>query len=234
MYNLDIDSPFQPGQPVSSDKFKGREKIINEITKYFSLINKGKPQHFFIIGERDMGKTSLANFISDYAENNYSLITAHIMNDSIHTIEDLIIQIIERILNSIKTEKWAKKILEFFNEYIESVGIGGINIKFKPSQNELSNIKDNFALYLIDLINNFKDKNGLFIVIDDINGLSKTPEFANWYKSFADTMATTYDGKCNIGIMLTGYPEKYELLFNHNPSFTRIFHPYVLDTLKEK
>lgn len=217
------ESLFQPGQPVSPDRFKGREDIINEIIKYFPSITSGNPQHFFITGKRGIGKTSLANFISDLANKNYSMITAHIMNDGVHNIDELVTQIIERILNSIKSEKWSERIFDLLRDNIESVGIGGLNIKFKPSNIELENIRDNFAFYLCDLVNQFKDKDGLFIIIDDINGLSDTPEFANWYKSFADTMATSID-KAPIGMMLTGYPEKFNKLYEHNQSITRIFH----------
>ena len=106
------ESLFQPGQPVSPDRFKGREDIINEIIKYFPSINSGNPHHFFILGKRGMGKTSLANFISDIAYKNFSMITAHIMNDGVHSIDELITHIFERILNSIKSEKWSKKIFD--------------------------------------------------------------------------------------------------------------------------
>ena len=224
------ESLFQPGQPVSADRFKGREEIIKEILKYFPAVKSGNPQHFFITGKRGMGKTSLANFISDFANKNYSMVTAHVMNDGVHSIDDLVIQIIERILNSIKSEKWSEKIFGFLEDHIESVGFGGLNIKFKPSESELNNMKDNFAFYLTDLLNNFKDKDGLFIVIDDINGLSDTPEFANWYKSFTDTLAISVEN-APICIMLTGYPEKFMKLYNHNPSFNRIFHVLELNQL---
>jgi hypothetical protein len=40
-------------------------------------------------------------------------------------------------------------------------------------------MRNNFAHFLMDLASNFKDKNGIFIIIDDINGLSISPEFAN-------------------------------------------------------
>lgn len=227
------ESLFQPGQPVSPDRFKGREEIINEIISYFPSIINGNPQHFFITGKRGMGKTSLANFISDVANKNYSMVTAHIMNDGVHTIEELLIQIIERILNSIKSEKWSEKIFKLFGDNIESVGLGGLNIKFKPSETELHNLKDNFAFYLCDIIEKFKDKDGLFIIIDDINGLSDTSDFANWYKSFADTMATSIDN-APIGLMLTGYPEKFIKLYEHNQSFTRIFHIHELKGLSNQ
>ena len=221
------ESLFQPGQPVSPDRFKGREDIIQDVIKYFPAIKSGNPQHFFIMGKRGMGKTSLANYISGFACNNYSMVTAHIMNDGVHDIDELVIQIIERILNAIKPEKWSDKIFNLIGNYIESVGFGGSDIKFKPSNDELKNIKDNLAFYLSDLVNNFKDKDGLFIVIDDINGLSKTPQFANWYKSFADTLATSVEN-AQIGIMLTGDIETFKKLYNHNPSVNRIFHTHEL------
>ena len=227
------ESLFQPGQPVSPDRFEGREGIIKEIVSYFPSIVCGNPQHFFIMGKRGMGKTSLANYISDVANKNYSMVTAHIMNDGVHSIEELLIQIIERILNSIKSEKWSEKIFKLFGDNIESVGLGGLNIKFKPSETELHNLKDNFAFYLCDIIRDFKDKDGLFIIVDDINGLSDTPDFANWYKSFADTMATSVD-RAPICMMLTGYPEKFGKLYEHNQSFTRIFHIHELTGLSDQ
>ena len=231
MSNLEIDSPFQPGKPVNPEKFKGREEIINDIIKYFPSITSGNSKHFFITGKRGMGKTSLANLILNHA-NNHSMVTAHIMNDGVHTTEELIIQIFERIFNSIRSESWSKKILDSFKDHIEYVGVGGVSIKFNPTEKELKNIKDNFAFYLIDLLNNFKNKKGIFIVIDDINGLTETSEFANWYKSFADTLETTFQSECNIGLMLTGYPEKWNKLYEQNPSFNRLFNYHSLDELK--
>lgn len=227
------ESLFQPGQPVSPDRFKGREQILKEILKYFQGITSGYPQHFFITGKRGMGKTSLANFVADFAEKDFSMVTAHIMNDGVHTVNELITQIIERILNSIKSETWSEKILDVFKKHIESVGFGGLNIKFKPNNEEIQNIKDNFAFYLNDIVNEFEDKKGLFIVIDDINGLSETPEFANWYKSFADTLATSIENP-RICFMLTGYPEKYLKLYEQNPSFNRIFHVHELKALSNE
>ena len=82
-------------------------------------------------------------------------------------------------------------------------------------------------------MNDFKDKDGLFIVIDDINGLSETPEFANWYKSFADTLATSVKD-APICIMLTEYSEKFKRLYNHNPSVNRIFHTHELKGLSDE
>ena len=226
------ESLFQPGQPVSPDRFKGREDIIQDVLKYFPSVKSGHPQHFFIIGKKGIGKTSLAKYISDFVRNNYSMVTAHIMNDGVHDIDELVIQIIERILNNIRSEKWSEKIFNLIGNHIETVGFKGVNIKFKPHEDELKNIKDNLAFYLADLVDDFKDKDGLFIIVDDINGLSETPDFANWYKSFADTLATSLED-VPICIMLTGYPEKFKRLYDHNSSVTRIFHTHELKGLSD-
>ena len=127
------ESLFQPGQPVSADRFKGREEVIQEILRYFPAVRHQNPQHFFVMGKRGMGKTSLANFISDYVSKKYSMVTAHVMTDGVRTIDDLVIQTVEGILNSINSEKWSDKIFEFLEDHIEFTGFGGLTIKFKPS-----------------------------------------------------------------------------------------------------
>lgn len=224
-------SPFQPGQPVSPEKFKGREEIINEIIRYFPAVILGNPEHFFIMGQRGLGKSSLAKIILKHAKEDYSMVGVHVMNDGVHSVDELVTQIIEVILNEIKSEKWAQKILDFFKNNIEEVGVGEISIKFRPSSDELKSIKDHFPFYLTDLARNFGDNKGICIVIDDINGLSDTPEFANWYKSFADTFATSYVDESPIALVLTGYDETFSKLNYSNPSFGRIFHKHKLGTL---
>ena len=82
-------------------------------------------------------------------------------------------------------------------------------------------------------MNEFDDKKGLCIIIDDINGLSETPEFANWYKSFADRLATSIDNP-RLCFMLTGCPDKYNKLYEQNPSFTCIFHVHELKGLSDR
>ncbi|MCL2116727.1 MAG: AAA family ATPase [Methanobrevibacter sp.] len=229
------ETPFQPGYPVNPEKFKGRVDIIENINRYLLKINKGEAQHFFVTGKRGMGKTSLATYINDLVKCKYKMIGVHIFNDGFHDVNSLIEEFIEKLLNEIESETWSQRILDFFGDHIEKVGLMGTTIKFKPKNKEyLKSIKNTFPLVLTDLVNNFNDKNVIFIIIDDINGLSKTPEFANWYKSFADTMATEFRGKSSVGVMLVSYPEKLNSLFNHNPSFNRIFRHYELEPLEKK
>ena len=229
---VEKESPFQPGSPVSPKTFKGRNDIIEDIAKYMPSVTHGTAQHFFITGKRGMGKTSLANYLIDLFERKYKLVGIHIINDGIHDVDSLITLIVEKILNKIENESWSDKIIDSFKNHIDSVGFMGTTIKFKPDDKSLNIIKDNFPKFLMELTENFKDKKGILIVIDDINGLSDNEYFANWYKSFSDTLTTNdYAKKCPISFILTGYPEKLRNLHNQNPSFKRIFKYYNLEKL---
>lgn len=163
------------------------------------------------------------------------MVGIHVYNDGIHNIDDLMNNIVEKLLNEIKNESWAGKIIDLFKENIENVGFLGSSIKFTPhNPNVTKDIKDSFDRFIVNMIDNFEGKRGLFIVIDDINGFCETPDFANWYKSFADTIATNYQRPIPLIMMLTSHPKVSKALYSHNPSFNRIFIYNKINFLKKE
>ncbi|RAP43572.1 MAG: hypothetical protein BZ136_09550 [Methanosphaera sp. rholeuAM74] len=223
-------SPFQPNDPVNPKKFKGRQEIIKQIDRYIPNARNGIVQHFYLTGKRGMGKTSLANYLLDNYERNHNTIGVHVVNDGIHDIESLLTSIVEILLNKNKTETWYNKLYDGLKDEVKSIGILGNSIEFRPKKETVEMLRTHFATFLRELSE--ESKQNFIIVIDDVNGLSQTKEFANWYKSLADTLALKdYYGKTRVAFILTSYPDKLTLLHNHNPSFTRIFHQYNLPEL---
>ena len=221
---LEKNSPFEPRQPVSPEKLEGRLNIIDDYSHYLELAVNGQPQHFYLHGNRGVGKSSIANYLVEYAKVRYNMVCVHVYNDGIHNLDDLISNIVEKLLNEVKNERFGNKILNFFTNHIETVGFLGNSVKLKSnSLKMICDIKNSFSDFLVNTLNNFEDNRGLFIVIDDINGLSETPDFANWYKSFADTLATTFKTPIPLVMMLTSHPKVVKKLYKHNPSFNRIF-----------
>jgi len=214
-------SPFQPEDPVEPENFEGRKRIIEKNLPYLHQSANGYPTHFFIKGKRGTGKTSLAAYLKDIAERKYKMIGIHVLNDGIHDIDSLIKQIIERLLNEIEKETWSDKVISKFKDHINKIDFFGVQIKFNPDKKTINYLKDNFPFLLNEIISNFEDEKGLFIIIDDINGLSETPDFANWYKSFADTLSTNFNKKLPVTFVLTSYPEIAQKLYDYNPSFNR-------------
>jgi Cdc6-like AAA superfamily ATPase len=126
------ETPFQPGHPVSPENFKGRMNIIENISRYMPSVVSGNAHHFFIIGKRGMGKTSLGTYMKNIVQKKFKMVGVHILNDGTHDIETLIVQIIENILNEIESESWSKKIFKKLKEHIKSAGAFGTTIEFRP------------------------------------------------------------------------------------------------------
>ena len=218
-------NPFKPGYPVDIKNFKGRQALIEEYANYLSQVSLGNMVNFLIISDRGMGKSSFAKYIKHIAITQYDLLSVHIYNDGIHDIDSLIRLIIEKLLETSKNKPWGKMIWDRFKNHIDSVSLFGVNIKFKNGYDNakvVENIKSNFAAFLYDLTQNIGDKKGIFIIIDDVNGLSDTAEFSNWFKSFTETL-TSFQGPTPISFMLLTTPDKLSKLEYQNQSFTRIF-----------
>ncbi|MBR6024925.1 MAG: orc1/cdc6 family replication initiation protein [Methanobrevibacter sp.] len=217
------DSPFEPGHPVSPDKFKGRKNDIIKIIRYLPrVINKGTPEHFFITGKRGMGKTSFVKYIGSLAEDNYQMVHIYVNNEGTNTIDELIQNLVEKMFKEFNKETWGQKIISSFVDNIDEINIKGFGISLKNKPELVANIKNNFTDFIINTCKELKDKKGIFIVIDDINGLSDTPEFANWYKGLFETM--DFDEEfIPVSFTLVSYQDKFEQLCDQNPSFSRIF-----------
>ena len=78
-----------------------------------------------------------------------------------------------------------------------------------------------------------EEKSGIFIALDDINGLSTNPDFANWYKSFVDSVAIRYLSNFPAFIMSIGLPEIRDSLSRLQPSLMRIFRVVSVEKLSD-
>lgn len=233
MYN-DKESPFRPGTPVPHNMFVGRRKEIQKITRYLNQCSHGRQEHVFLVGERGMGKSSLASYIMNYAQKQYKMLGIHIYLNGKATTELVVKEIIETLLNETKEEKWHDKISNKFQKHVKAIDFG-VNVTFNPPEDDLELMTKEFPNMIKGIVDEIKnEKNGLFIVLDDINGLTHDSEFADWYKSVVDTIASNYSNNFPVFLMIVGYPEKLNNLFKHNESFVRIFHQAEIQPLKDK
>ncbi|WP_407378947.1 AAA family ATPase [Methanobrevibacter sp.] len=232
--NIFPESPFEPGHHVSPDKFKGREEDINKIIRYMpKIINQGIPEHFFIIGKRGMGKTSFVKFMGNKVEEEFHMLPIYLNNEGQDKLEDLIQSLLEAIFKELDKTKKGQKIIEEFIGSINEIKLPGIGISLKNKEDFVENVKNNFADFLLNISKSLKEKNGLFIIIDDINGLSKTSEFPNWYKGLSETIDFS-DNFVPVAFTLVSYKENFNKLTNLNPSFSRIFHLIEIDHLNDE
>ena len=235
-FDLDRESPFQPGIPVSPDRFRGRQETIYKILRYVNLAKKGETQHFFLTGKRRMGKTSVVDFVKDYVSYNENMIGVYVSNKGNDSIEVLTKEIIEALINELPPDNLSKQIKKWFGNHIQSIEIKGTKINFEVDEELSRNFKNYFPDHILEIYNEFpKDKQqGILIIIDDINGLSKTRQFADWYKKLADTLAVSNHYNLPVYFLLAGYPERFNALVAHEESFGSIFHFDFIDCLSDE
>jgi hypothetical protein len=224
-------SPFTPGYPAPVELFVGRRDKIEELMRYINQTVSGRQENVFLIGDRGIGKSSVASFLRYFAEKNRDMIGVHVFLGGVTDLDDVVCYIFEEILKKSKGESWFGNIKSQFGNYIKEVGLFGISVSFKPPRDELRELTKRFPEALHNMLDELgEQKKGLFIALDDINGLAKQVEFANWYKSFVDKAATHY-GEFRVFIMLIGLPEVWDTLLSQQPSLTRIFRVVEIERL---
>lgn len=129
------------------------------------------------------------------------------------------------LLNKLPPQSRTEKLRTWFGDHVSEINIHGTILKFNLDEYKEEDIKNNFLDYLSIAYNELKNEyNSMFIVIDDINGLSESKEFVDWYKQFADTIAVDNSYNLPVYFLLEGYSEKFDDLVELEPSFGRIFH----------
>lgn len=228
------DSPFSPGKPVPLELFVGRENKLEELVHYMKQSSLGKQENVFVIGNRGIGKSSLANYLKSIAEKEAGMLGVHIFLGGVHTTEELVNHVFERILNESQGERWFDKVRGLFGDYVKSVDLFGVSLSFEPPKDKLSGLTKNFPKALETIIGNIgEEKKGIFLALDDINGLANSSDFANWYKSFVDEVAITYK-EFPVFIMVIGLPDRRDALFKNQESLGRIFNIMEIDNLSDK
>ena len=226
-YKITKASPFRPGNPVNPNDFVGHEELITDIIKRAGPILEGEVTNYYLVGNRGMGKTSISYYFSKILETKYNILPIYISNEWVSDLNTLIVQIIETILNTISDKKWSNRITSFFGENIEIVGFMNLSFKLKPKDDDYINgIVRHFDKFIKDIVDNLEDYDGLLIIIDDVNGLSKKTDFTNWFRRIYHQLTFEFAGEIPLGFILTSFSEILTQLQKHNESFARLFNHF--------
>ncbi|MFH1515053.1 MAG: ATP-binding protein, partial [bacterium] len=228
-------SPFYPGHPVPVELFVGRQEEINRIDRAAYQVSSGKQQSIFITGEYGIGKSSIAKYIRAYCEDKYDLIGIHSFLGNSQSIED----ITERTMTSFIEAKIINQnrmeiIRNSFSKYVHRAELFGLQINTEALKTDLPDLSKGFLSFLKNLYERLaKEKvKGLVLIFDEINGVSKNPEFAHFIKNFVDDNAINYE--IPILLILCGVRERLgDMIKNHQP-VERIFQIAELSPLSKQ
>ncbi|MBN1509111.1 MAG: AAA family ATPase [Sedimentisphaerales bacterium] len=216
-------SPFCPGQPVPIEFFVGR---IQEIERLRSMVEASLQKRLrvgFVSGERGIGKSSLVSFIRHLVARERDVAGCHVFLGGVRDLPEMIRRTFDRILKDSIEKPWHAKVREFFGQHVREVGLFGVSVELSIPQQDLATIAHDFVPSIHRLLDKLSgDRRALLLILDDINGLASSEEFANWLKSVVDEIATSGQ-KLALCLLVVGLEDRRRELVALQPSLARVF-----------
>ena len=214
-------SPFRPGQPVPAELFVGRRDAIELLRGWVRAAGRGVFKVGFITGERGIGKSSLASFVRRLCERDGDVTGCHVYLGGVHDLHEMAGRIFDRLLKDSIDRPWHRQVLEFFGDRVRKIGLFGVSVELALSGADLRAIAGNFTRSVRELLRRLKPRTSLLLILDDMNGLADSADFAHWLKSIVDEVATSEPMR--LCILLVGLEERRQELIRNQPSLARIF-----------
>jgi len=216
-------SPFTPGLPVPVEFFVGRQREVDQLRNKVASAASGRLEVAYLSGERGIGKSSLASFVKYLVEKDLRVLGLHTFLGGVTTLTETVRRIFDGLLKESLDKAWFTRVTELFGHHIRQVGLFGVTLQFTASPKDLEQLVSNMAPSLYQLTEKLgHDRKGLFLILDDINGLSGSAEFANWLKSLLDEIATARK-PLPLCLLLVGLEERRQSLVSLHPSLARVF-----------
>ncbi|MCC7389191.1 MAG: AAA family ATPase [Phycisphaerales bacterium] len=217
-------SPFTPGHPLPPSLFAGRQREVEALLGDCRRAqHSGRVERSYIEGERGIGKSSLASLVREVADRDLRMLTVHVHLGGAKTLDEMARRVFKGLAESSQNRPWYAKLAGALGKHLRSVGLFGTRVEFHASREELTNLWQNLGTELRGLLGLLQgDREGVLLILDDINGLADTREFADWLKSFVDGAATSGE-PLPLHLVLVSLPERRQQLVDHNPSLNRVF-----------
>ena len=215
-------SPFRPGQPVPVEFFVGRNKEVEQLRGMVRASQRGVFKIGFVSGERGIGKSSLAMFVRRLVEPK-DVLGCHVYLGGARHLDEMLRQTFDGFLKESASQPWRDAVRKFFGDHVQEVGLFGVTLKLDIQDRDLATLRHDFVPAMKRLLEQVeKHKRSIFLILDDINGLSTSDEFANWLKSMVDEIATSQNSP-NLCILFVGLEERRHELIAQQPSLARVF-----------
>ena len=215
-------SPFRPGQPIPIEFFVGRSAEIEGLS---SMVRGGAQGRFgigFVSGERGIGKSSLAAFVRHLVEMNNDALGCHVFLGGVQDLGEMLRRTLDRLLNQSIDRPWHRQMVDFFGDRVRKAGFFGVTLELDLQDSDLSSVEHDFVPSMRRLLEGIGNRKSIFLILDDINGLAGSADFANWLKSTVDEIATSRQAT-RLCILVVGLEERRRDLVAVQPSLARVF-----------
>ena len=232
-------SPFYPGQPVPVELFVGRAKQIDRImNRAVAQVSAGKPIAVFVQGEYGIGKSSIAGFVQWIAEKHEALHGIYAPLGGARELSDVAVTVLEATLRSGAFDpKRSEKVRNWLAKYIGRQELFGFTLNAEALRKDAPSLATPFGMlgFLTETVERLKDDGikGIFLVLDEINGITENPQFANFIKGLVDTNAMS-SKPLPLLLMLCGVEERRRQMIQKHQPVDRIFDVIEIESMDVK
>jgi hypothetical protein len=222
-------SPFYPGHPVPIELFTGRAKQIERIiTRGVGQVAAGKPVSIFVQGEYGIGKSSIARYVQWVAEKEYGLHGIYAPLGGANNLNEVASSVLEGAVRSGATElRNSEKFRNFIARWVGKQELFGITINAEALKKDAPNFSTPFGM--LDFLTNIYQERlqeagvkGIFLVLDEINGITQHPQFAHFIKGLVDSNVSP-NSRLPLLLMLCGVEERRREMIQQHQPIDRIF-----------
>ncbi|MCA6362396.1 MAG: ATP-binding protein [Bacteroidetes bacterium] len=229
-------SPFYSGRPLPHELFTGRDEQIRLIERSLKQVAVGKQQAVFLTGEFGIGKSSLAHATRYIAESKHDLIGIHVMLGGTKTLDDLSERTLEYALrNEAYKPRNTERVRDMLSKYIGQQSVLGINLNFDQLKADAPTLSRGFLPFLKELYKRAKGDGvkGVYLILDEVNGITPNPDFAHFVKTLVDGNALSAD-PLPLFLLLCGVRERRDEMVAHHKPVDRIFDIIDVQALSER
>lgn len=221
-------SPFYPGQPVPGEFFVGRRQEIDRIlTRGAGQVAQGKPVAIFTQGEYGIGKSSIAGLVKSIAEIDHGLHSIYVTLGGCKDLNDVATSVIEATVRSGALHpKRSEQIRNWLANYVGSQALFGFSLNLDALKKDAPNFSTPFQM--LAFLHEVRDRlfdtgvKGVFLIFDEINGITSDVQFANFIKGLVDSNAMSQK-PLPLLLMLCGVEEKRREMIERHQPVDRIF-----------
>ena len=219
-------SPFYPGQPVPGELFVGRLEQINHIMERgVKQVEAGKPVAMYVQGEYGIGKSSIAGFVQWLAEREHGLHSIYAPLGAAETLDDVGAAVLEATLRSGAFDpKRSEKVRAWLAKYTGEQALFGVTIHAEALKQDAPTIASGMLPFLREVVDRLKGMGvqGVFLVLDEINGITANPKSTHFLKGLVETNAREAE-PLPLLLMLCGVVERRRNITRHYESVARVF-----------
>lgn len=232
-------NPFKPNGMMPPGAFIGRISELEAVESAYFQTKHGNPQHFFITGERGIGKSSLLLVNEDVAKGEMDTIDGHTFKfltvtadlAGATTIDDIIKSIARGLQSTLNTNIIFKQKAKATWSFLKDWEILGVRYHSPDIDNDSEVRIDELVSNVAGLCSELSDEiDGIVFLLDEVDRPPVEADLGRFLKSFDERL---FRAKCpKICFGLAGLPNAIYKMRESHPSSPRLFEVLTMSPLE--